>query len=425
MHICTLALLSVVAAIFMFKDLSILEENWKTPSNINPAADIYFGYATALLGVTGFETSSNYIEEQKEGVFPKTLRNMWVLVAFFNPVLSLLSLGTLPMNEILQNQASLLAWMARRVGGEWLNYIVCIDAFLVLSGAVLTAYVGVTGLVKRMALDRCMPQFFINENSWRHTNHWIIIAFFFITSSLFLIVNGNILTLGGVYTIAFLGVMSLFAIGNMLMKYKRGSLKRKSRASWPAVLFGLCAIVAGLVGNIAYNLEYLAYFALYFAVTVTIVGIMFGRIRLLKFFYFFAAKTALGRYFGGYIQKQMKAINAHHVIFFAKSDDLSVLGKGVQYVRDNEITSWLKIVHVYTDEEEIPKSFELHVKMLDKMYPKMRIDLMLVKGEFGPQLVKRLSAELGIPRNYMFITCPGGNFPHNLSDFGGIRLVTH
>ena len=47
---------------------------------------------------------------------------------------------------------------------------------LVLSGAVLTAYVGVNGLVKRMALDRCMPQFLLHENSWRKTNHWIIIG---------------------------------------------------------------------------------------------------------------------------------------------------------------------------------------------------------------------------------------------------------
>jgi amino acid transporter len=71
---------------------------------------------TCANNFAGFETSSNYIEEQKDGVFPKTLRNMWILVAIFNPVLSLLSLGVLPMEEILQNQASLLAWMAKRAG---------------------------------------------------------------------------------------------------------------------------------------------------------------------------------------------------------------------------------------------------------------------------------------------------------------------
>lgn len=37
----------------------------------NIPSDIYFGYCSGLLGVTGFETSANYIEEQKDGVFPK------------------------------------------------------------------------------------------------------------------------------------------------------------------------------------------------------------------------------------------------------------------------------------------------------------------------------------------------------------------
>lgn len=300
---------------------------------------------------------------------------MWILVAIFNPVLSLLSLGVLPMEEILQNQASLLAWMAQRAGGAWLNYVVCIDATLVLSGAVLTAYVGVTGLVKRMALDRCMPQFLLNENKWRKTPHWIIIGFFLITSSLYLIVNGNILYLGGVYTIAFLGVMSLFAIGNMLLKYKRSKLPRQSRASWPSVLFGLLAIWAGLIGNVVYNLEYLAYFAIYFSVTMTIVSIMFGRIRLLRVGLYFLKKSPLGKSATNWAQRQVKEINSHPIIFFSKTDDLPIIAKAIEYVRDNESCNWLKIVHVYQDESTIPKDLEVHVRFMDKMYPKLRIDL--------------------------------------------------
>ena len=50
-----------------------------------------FGFAAATLGVSGFETSANLVEEQAEGVLVKTLRNMWAIVAFFNPMLSLLA----------------------------------------------------------------------------------------------------------------------------------------------------------------------------------------------------------------------------------------------------------------------------------------------------------------------------------------------
>jgi hypothetical protein len=149
--------------------------------------------------------------------------------------------------------------------------------------------------------------------------------------------------------------------------------------SWPAVLFGLLAIWAGLIGNVAYNLQYLVYFAIYFAVTMAIVLIMFARTRILKIILYFISKTSIGkRYFGVWITKQIKQINAHPLIFFAKTEELHILGKAVQYVRENEHSSWMKIVHVYDDEAKIPKNLELHVNMLDKMYPKMRIDLVRV-----------------------------------------------
>jgi hypothetical protein len=39
----------------------------------------YLGFANAMLGVTGFETSANFVEEQKEGVFVLTLRFVFIL----------------------------------------------------------------------------------------------------------------------------------------------------------------------------------------------------------------------------------------------------------------------------------------------------------------------------------------------------------
>lgn len=36
----------------------------------------YLGFSACLLGVSGFESSANFVEEQKKGVFRKTLRNM-------------------------------------------------------------------------------------------------------------------------------------------------------------------------------------------------------------------------------------------------------------------------------------------------------------------------------------------------------------
>jgi amino acid transporter len=45
-------------------------------------------------------------------------------------------------------------------GGSWLAYLISIDAVLVLCGAVLTSFVGVSGLLNRMTLDRILPNYF-------------------------------------------------------------------------------------------------------------------------------------------------------------------------------------------------------------------------------------------------------------------------
>lgn len=97
--------------------------------------------------------------------------------------------------------------MGQVVGGDFLRIWVAVDATVVLSGAVLTSFVGVTGLVRRMAMDRCLPQVLLHENSCRKTNHWIVIGFFLVASSLFLLLQGNVETLSGVYNLAFLAVM--------------------------------------------------------------------------------------------------------------------------------------------------------------------------------------------------------------------------
>ena len=47
-----------------------------------PVAIIY-GFSSAMLGITGFETTSNFVEQQEKGVFAKTLRNMiWSALCF-------------------------------------------------------------------------------------------------------------------------------------------------------------------------------------------------------------------------------------------------------------------------------------------------------------------------------------------------------
>jgi amino acid transporter len=318
---------------------------------------IFFGFAQALLGVSGFESSSNYIEEQQPGVFPKTLRNMWAITGLLNTSLCLLMVFLLPIETISQDSNNVLAILARQAAGEWLYWAVSVDAVIVLSGGVLTAFVGVTGLIRRMSMDRCLPQFFLKSNPWRKTNHVIIIGFFVLNVSLYLMVDGQLKSLAAVYTIAFLSVMSLFAIGNILLKYKRSKLPRGYYAPWIVVVLGLLGVLAGLVGNIVYDTSSVKYFVLYFAVTLLLVMTMFARIRVVKILLFFVRQTFLKDYLEAYLRRQVHKMRRQQpVVFFTKTDDIALLNKAVTYIFDNEITSYIKIVKVLRPEDTVPQA---------------------------------------------------------------------
>ncbi len=103
------------------------------------ARALFFGFAAAMLGISGFESSANFVEEQAEGVFPKTLRNMWIAVTIFNPGMAFLALALVPIPEVAEHREALLSYMAGLSGGEWLSWMISVDAALVLSGAVLTS----------------------------------------------------------------------------------------------------------------------------------------------------------------------------------------------------------------------------------------------------------------------------------------------
>ena len=427
-HIAVLTVLAVAGIIVVAQDPSLLVDNWRLPSTTSVPHALFFGFAAAMLGISGFESSANFIEEQKEGVFPKTLRNMWIAVSIFNPLMSLLSLGLLPLADIREVPPDLLAKMGEVAMGRELGLLVSVDAVVVLSGAVLTSFVGVTGLVRRMALDRTLPQFLLRENKWRGTNHWILLGFFALCVSILLITRGEISLLAGVYTLAFLSVMALFAIGNMLLKVKRAKLPRAVRASWPTVTFALIAVLVGLLGNIILDPINVEIFETYFLATAALVAFMFLRREILRVALYVSravveklgsASTSIHKVIMGEIHR----INESAVVFFTRGDSAVTLNKAVLYVLANEQTSNLKVIHVYEKESEIPPDLGRDLTMIDHLYPQLRIDFVAVQGEFKPETIEAISRRLGIPKNYMFIGTPGDHFPHRIEELGGVRLV--
>lgn len=430
LHVSTLLLVvGFASAKWAHEGMDTLKRNWHSELNPPVLKALGYGFSAASLGITGFETSANFIEEQKDGVFVKTLRNMWVSTLVFNPALGLLTFAVVPIEDVLANSQTALGELGLRSSGKWLETLVSVDAFLVLAGSVLTAYVGVIGLVRRLAGDRCMPAFLMRENRLRGTPHFIIVGFFLVCSSLFAMVNGNVENLAGVYSISFLLVMSLFAVGDMLLKYKRDSLPREVRSSWPALLLGWALVVFALAMTIVRNPEYFVLFAAYFVATGAVFSATFYRNQVLKLLLYSLRRCSKGsarvrrleRWLTGYLRRA----NSLSVVFFANTQKLSVLNKAVLYVRDNERASRIKIVHVAARPEDVPPRFLANVATLDETYPKIRIDAVVLTGEFGPAALQTCQDLFHVQRNLMFITCPSKNFRHRLAHLGGVRVITH
>eukprot|EP01012_Entosiphon_sulcatum_P013909 TRINITY_DN19088_c0_g2_i1.p1 TRINITY_DN19088_c0_g2~~TRINITY_DN19088_c0_g2_i1.p1 ORF type:complete len:673 (+),score=115.07 TRINITY_DN19088_c0_g2_i1:28-2019(+) len=402
---------------------------WPTAALANPygsiAKNIFYGYCAALLGVTGFETSCNYIEEQKPGVFPKTLRNMWWLVVLFNPTIAFMCLAVVPMDQIQANTDHLLSHMGYICAGDWLRRWVVVDAFLILTGTVLTAFVGVTGLLTRMSTDRVLPTFFMKQNKLRGTRHYIIVGFFLLTASLWMM-SQDMDVLSGVFDIAFLTVLSMMAVANMLIKYKRDALRREKEEPWATVLLGFVMIFGGLVGTIAMKPVVVVYFIIYFGAVLALILGMFCRVKLLNVVLYFVSRNAfLKKRFAASIQASIGDIRQHPLVFFSKTSSIAILNKVVLYCRENEDSDCLTVVHVSErDDTHFNAQLEHAVQQLDDIYPKIRINLLFVEGTFGPHIIEPLSKYLNTAPNFMFVACPSRSFPYDLAPFGGVRLIT-
>jgi len=317
--------------------------------------------------------------------------------------------------------------MGGMAGGPWLAGIVSVDAALVLSGAVLTSYVGVNGLVGRMTLDRCLPQALLKK-SRRGTTYRIIGAFFLLSVSVLLATKGELSALAGVYTISFLAVMALFGIGNILLKVKRARLPRPTAASWPTVLIGIAAVTIGLIGNILLNPAYVRVFLYYFIPAVLVVFIMLGRTWILRVCLYFIRRVS--DIVAGWtsamsqaIRDKIEQINSQRFVFFTRGDSIANLNEAMLYVRRNEHTNYIKVAIVFSDRKEIPARLEPDLEFLGEAYPDIDIEYVEVEGEFGPKLIEKLSKQWKIPTNFMFIGSPGDHFPYRLEELGGVRLI--
>ena len=427
-HLSSIVILLFTVAYFIYTNgFSTLISNYKLPVNGSITSALFFGFCAAMLGISGFESSANYIEEQERGVFRKTLRNMWVIVSVFNPLLAFAIIAVLPIHMVNENQESLLSFLGHETGGNWLSMLISIDAVMVLSGAVLTSFIGVTGLMKRLTLDRILPQFLLKENK-RGSSPRLLILFFVLCVSVLQITNGELGSMAGLYTISFLLVMTYFGYGNLLLKIKRAKLPRPEVAKSYTVVIAMAAAIMAVYGNVLMHPKYLIVFLQYFIPSVIIVYMLLNRKKVLQQLLIVLQDVIDGfqnslRKSVFVLSKTIHGLSKQQFVYFSKGDDISGLNKVIQYVEANEITRNLKIVTVVKESTETHELFLRDIDALDRAFPEIHLEYVQIVGEFNPALIHKLSQEWKIPTNFMFISSPSNKFTYRLEDLNGVRLI--
>lgn len=428
-HLATMGLLIGSCFFFVWQHgFSILIDNFHLPArNGSILTAIFFGFSAAMLGISGFESSSNFVEEQERGVFAKTLRNMWIAVSVLNPMIAFLVICIIPISAVESHQNSFLSYIGTLTGGKWLATIISINAVSVLSGAVLTSFVGVNGLIKRMTLDRILPNYFLKENK-RGSTYRILILFFLLCLSVLLVTRGQLAPLAAVYALSFLTVMASFALGNILLKLRRSRLPRPEYAKPGVVLLAFAAIIIALYGNIMTKPQYLVTFLQYFIPSVLIILALLLRKDILHFIV--NLLQSLSKNYKKYtltrqrsLYRSLKKLYEQDFVFFSKGDDIATLNKVMMYLHENEVTNKMKIVTVLHEAQQPDPKFLADFDTLDRAYPEVDMEYVTILGDFTPELVEELSNKWGIPKNFMFISSPGEKFSYRVDELGGVRLI--
>lgn len=384
---------------------------------------IFLGFSTSLLGVSGFESSANFVEEQDKHVFKKTLTNMAISVTIINPLIAIIFLSLFDLHTIHSEAGYLLSFGGNLVGGFWLQSLVVIDAFLVLCGAVLTSFVGITGLVARMTLDECLPQF-LNKQNNKGSYTKIIISFFLLCVSILLVSRGDIPTLGGIYAIAFLAVMSMFAISNLILKKDRSNLKRKYY--WPThlVVFALISTLIGLTGNmiardgVLGDSSNLIYFLQYFIpLSIFVMSYIYRDYVFTWISNFVQQKEITSRMFN-------KITDSKYAIFV---HDIQNLYNLMEYINTNEVGRNIIFVHC-KDPESGERTYQeiqnaLPILRQTGVFNHLNISVVQTDYEFGPKAINDISQKYEIAKNRIFIGSIHDFHYFDYEDLGGVRII--
>ncbi|KAF8183234.1 amino acid permease-domain-containing protein [Mycena galopus ATCC 62051] len=441
-HLTTMLALTILATIHWGRTGNAqLRENWDqwhaaAPSAGAIASQLFKGFCLGMLGLTGLECTPSYIARIKPGHFPLVLRNLHLPAIVLNTGMVTLVLATLPLATVLGG-ADVLSRVAEVCAGQWMRRWVVADAIVVLCGGVLIGIIGVCELFTKLAHDRIVPHAFLRtlhltDARWlpflrTEAPYVSVAAFMGCNVVMYASAAGQLGVVSNMFSLVWLTVMALFPVALLCLQFNRGRLPRASKTPLSVSAVSLVVTVAVFAGNIAIDPATAGYFAAYLLSLLALFGVTQHRVALLHAVYWvYDQYPALHRWrmtkgWGARLVALMGRLKRQPLCVLVKRDEINHLLHMILYVRENEETSCIKIVHFCGDEEGgdgIPSELEANAKILDEAFPEITIDLIIVYDTFAPANVASLAHRLQIPAALMFMSCPGPAARYPVADFG-------
>ncbi|KAI5477825.1 amino acid transmembrane transporter [Pseudohyphozyma bogoriensis] len=343
-HLGCMAALFIAACVHWGKiGNEVLRQNWHSEqpgSASGIASQIFMGVCIGFLGVTGFESTPDFISTLRPGVYPSVLLNLQLIATALNAPLMLVTFAVLPAATDIMGNGSVLNSVAKVAAGDWLKVVVTIDACVILAGSI-----SASAVLVRLADDRILPKFMLARLPRLGTPYVALVLFIGLCLVVWGACGANLTIVSGMFAIVFLATMACYPFSHLLLAFSRPYLPRPARSSLLLSLFVLVLSLTLIGGNAYLAPETLGYF-------------------------------------------------------------INRLFEMILYVKENEETSCVKLVHFYSNIEDIPSELEANYKILDEAFPSITVDLIFLQGEFAPPLIKATADRLGLPLSLCFVGCP-------------------
>jgi hypothetical protein len=118
------------------------------------------------------------------------------------------------------------------------------------------------------------------------------------------------------------------------------------------------------------------------------------------------------------------AITDQRVVLFTRGGNLARMHSAFNYIVNNESSRSVVVLHLYNHPEyNEESSLKESLKALEEIFPMLKIELVVRKSKFGPEIIEAVSKEFGVPVNNIFIGAPEEKHSFSIQALGGVRVI--